>query len=380
MKATKPIYPLTSLRFFAALCVVLHHTLDPIIPPGTRPAWFNRLQLYSGVTVLLFFILSGYVLAVVYLTPLRAESDAGGTVHRRRFWVARFARIYPLYLAALVLDAPNLLAGRIVHYGVGAALAKTAVSFVGSALLLQAWILKLQGIDYPNWSLSVEALFYLLFPLWAPRLWRLSLGAQITIAGLFFLAVFLWTYNITNLGREPYPYILPVHYLPDFLTGIVLARAQLSIERDPLRLARWRRAAIPMALFAVSVLILVCGAHWQGRWNWMPEFFFIPLFSLLLLAFGIGNRTIERVFSHRWLVLLGEASYALYLLHVIVAVWFYQYLHIAPTRVAYLLYLTIAVAVSIVSYKYFEVPARQWVLRSFHQRSRETEAAAAIAQ
>ena len=112
----------------------------------------------------------------------------------------------------------------------------------------------------------------------------------------------------------------------------------------------------------------------------LPGLVFLPAFSLLLLAFAIGSSTIERTFAKPFLVLLGESSYALYLLHVIVWTWLFHYARVPFNAVTYILYLLAAVGISIACYRYLEVPARQWLLRVFHQRSKESEAAASIAQ
>jgi peptidoglycan/LPS O-acetylase OafA/YrhL len=106
----------------------------------------------------------------------------------------------------------------------------------------------------------------------------------------------------------------------------------------------------------------------------------LPGFSLLLLSFALGNRWMDGVFSWPILVLLGEASYALYLLHVIVWTWMFGYLHLILNGTTYSLYLTMAIALSIASFKYLETPARRSILHMGHQRRIESEVAASIAQ
>jgi hypothetical protein len=87
----KPIRPLTGLRFFAAPHVVWFH-----YAPGL-PHWPGNIVRNGYMAVALFFVLSGFVLAYTY---------EGRTVEPRRFWLARFARIYPGYLTAFCLIAP----------------------------------------------------------------------------------------------------------------------------------------------------------------------------------------------------------------------------------------------------------------------------------
>jgi peptidoglycan/LPS O-acetylase OafA/YrhL len=157
---TKKIYPLTSVRFFWAFYVVFHHTAKVFLPVFTT-GMFNRIpaSYLDGLLFLLpaslsfFFVLSGYVLSVVYLRE-------GKLVDKRKFWAARFARIYPLFFVTLVLDTPPLLFIKMHRNGLVLGLIKTAGVFAAHLLMLQGWHLpQLGGIDEPNWSLSAETFF-----------------------------------------------------------------------------------------------------------------------------------------------------------------------------------------------------------------------------
>lgn len=105
----KTIYPLTSVRFFAASLVLFHHSVRTFLPAfsargvhGVPKDVAGILSLAFPVSASFFFFLSGYVLSFVYL-------HNKPTLDRRNFFVARFARLYPLYFVVLVLDTPELL-------------------------------------------------------------------------------------------------------------------------------------------------------------------------------------------------------------------------------------------------------------------------------
>src|ERR1700712_5707681 len=87
---------LTSLRFFAALYVVLYHSLTPMVSGIEKHAFVQRAISLGYASVSFFFFLSGYILAVAYL---RTGRDLR---MRKRFYVARFARIYPLFALTLL--------------------------------------------------------------------------------------------------------------------------------------------------------------------------------------------------------------------------------------------------------------------------------------
>ena len=365
MSQRKQIYPLTTLRFFAALAVVLFHT-------GTTPGWHSRLYHYGGVPVLFFFILSGYVLAVAYL-----EGDR--PVEKKRFWIARFARIYPIYLVTLVLDTPNLYHARVLKYGIKAATLKTSVTFLGNVFMLQHWFPRLHGIDYPNWSLSVEAFFYLLFPFLGAWMWRRRLDFQCLLAASLYLGIFAISFASKARGVDAFAYIRPVEYLPYFVTGIAFYGIQLRIQESETRLARWRTIAPWLATMMVIGLAFACAPH-KINPVLVPGLLILPCLSLLLLCCAIGNHMIEALFSKPFLVLLGEASYSLYLIHVIVWTWLFGYARLQVNLATYFLYLLTAILLSIVSFRYLETPARHRILRAWNVRNPEPEAVAAIAQ
>ncbi len=364
------ILPLTSLRFFAALYVVLHHSLRNPFPSITDATIVGRLQRFGFSSVTFFFVLSGYILAMVYLRD-------GHRLDRRRFWMARIARIYPLYLATLLLDVPNLLLYRMDRYGLHAAVSKTAVTFFGNCLLLQEWFPRLHGLDFPNWSISVEAVFYLAFPWLGLWLWRMRMRYAVAVAVAWYLGEWLCSFA----GRlNPFAHMGPLWAMYLFAGGIVLARVHLWIAADPARQRRLRQGAPMLAIVTAAIFVACALGSAHLPLIVFPNLLLLPIFAPLILAFAAGNHFIERVFSVKWLVVLGEASYGLYLLHVPVWTWMFARAHLPVTHETYLLFLLIAIGLSVVSYYLFEVPARRYLLRRLSASRRESEATAVLAQ
>src|SRR5215471_9304519 len=90
---------LTTLRFLAALHVILFHLkVEGLFSGG--PWWYQNFAGIGYVGVNFFFVLSGFILVYTY---------AGIDLDTRRFWRARFARIYPAYVLSLALTAPFFL-------------------------------------------------------------------------------------------------------------------------------------------------------------------------------------------------------------------------------------------------------------------------------
>src|ERR1700688_4009579 len=161
------IRPLTSLRFFMALTIVVCHFC------GLLPFTISISQLpakgYLGVDF--FFILSGFILSHVYLDGLSL-----GTVHPYDFYIKRLARIYPVhlftllltvFLAAAFLQLSRYMYPTIVTPGFFSDVCPPG-RFLANLLLVHAWGWErntLYSLNKPSWSISAEWFAYLLFPM-----------------------------------------------------------------------------------------------------------------------------------------------------------------------------------------------------------------------
>ena len=157
-RSSRELHALTGLRFFAAFSVVIYHFTAPLVEGWPKPA----VNLAAGgcVAVSLFFLLSGFVLSYSYLGR---EGKLRGS--RRSFWVARVARIYPAYLLGFLLAAPTNFLWTVKVNAAKAAAVKLAVGGSLVLAMLQAWTPWTAWYwNFPAWSISVEAFFYLSFP------------------------------------------------------------------------------------------------------------------------------------------------------------------------------------------------------------------------
>lgn len=298
---------LTGLRFIAAMAVVLFHTAPPSLKPGVVGAVIDHG--YIGVTA--FFVLSGFILAWNYM-----RGDA--PVRWRAFWAARVARIYPVYLVGLVLALPHFL------YSIGRAAGPSAgqgvASVVSALTLTQAWVPSLAcQLNCPGWSLSAEAFFYLAFPLIAALLvrqppWRvlaIAVGAGFVTFGA---PLVLWQLHATVAGPDAAGlWWNPAARLPEFLLGVAMGRLYRS------RLER-RRARAPwgaIAAASMAAVVALCAVAWHPvAERVLTGGGTAVLFALLILALARGAGRIGRLLAHPVMLRLGEASYALYILHV----------------------------------------------------------------
>lgn len=151
---------LDGMRGIAAFGVAFFYHARALFPEGALDTG-NRLldwpHVYAWLFVDLFFVLSGYVFAHVYLGRggLRSEADLVD------FAVARFARLYPLHLVMLLVSA-------VAFWGVKPE--NTPLAFIGHLFMLQAMVEPVANTFIgPSWSLSVEVVCYLLFALAAVK-------------------------------------------------------------------------------------------------------------------------------------------------------------------------------------------------------------------
>lgn len=368
---TERIHALTSLRFFAALWVVVFHTM--LLPFGNlRGTLADRIISFGYTSVSFFFLLSGYILAIVYLAH-------GRPIKKKDFYAARLARVYPLFAITLLFDAPFVVYERASQFGWARSLAKTSGTLVIHIFMLQAWLPWLRGIDQPNWSLSVETVFYLAFPFLGVLFWRLR-GALLGI-----VAASIWIVNqlvvalILPHVSKPTITFHPLLHLSTFSLGILLARWQIS-QREKVGAHKPSRSQLIVAWMAgLSSLIIAMQAGDTIASPYWNAGLLTPGFALILWACTGNESLIVRALSVKWLVVLGEASFGLYLIHVPLNHLF-KVLGWKNSRPHYPVYLGACIGLSLISFYFFEVPTRKWLLRQFGTRTRETIEIASDAQ
>ena len=344
---------LTGIRFLAAFYVVLSHGMPWVRRTFAVPRALQTLLGNGYLAVNLFFILSGFILAYTY------DGQIGGKTNRLHFWEARFARIYPVYFLSLVLA---YWFERGLSFGTRAAV----------LLMVQAWnprASQLTGAwNYPAWTLSVEAFFYLAFPFslpWISRKSNRTLFWMIAILVLVCVVVHTPIQGLGYLDRSSF-FInvvpLPLLRIPEFLLGmaigIKLLRNEVTgqITGSPLR-----------SYFAVFGAFLALALP-LGVWVSIVT---IP-FAILVYELAIGDSFLAQCLSTRFMVLLGSASYAVYLLQYPVRSWTRVIFSHFPRKIGHLgapLTPVILVLFSILIFKVWEEPCRRG-LRSWFMRGK----------
>jgi peptidoglycan/LPS O-acetylase OafA/YrhL len=313
----EPILPLTSVRFFAAFYVVLHHSA----------LWSHRMQVSTWVgrffrngfvAVGFFFVLSGYILAHVYLNTDRP-------LNRKAFWTSRFARAYPLLFATLLFNFPHSLFIRLTLYHPVAAFIRTLGSLLSEAALLQAWDMHFRNINAPSWSLSAEAFFYLLFPFTAVWIWKHKGLKALGLLILFWTCAMLLPIAATARSPELFTEVatsklqqgielLPPLRIFEFFAGISLCVLQQSLVAR-FTLKQRSRLAYPALATACLLFCVAIDISNHIPLMVMSNGVLLPVFCLVILALVNLRGWLATLLSNKILVILGEARYAVYLLH-----------------------------------------------------------------
>lgn len=367
--ATKPerasqtrLGQLDGLRGMAALFVLLSHVIrvSGAWDGGVVPA-LDRTPLHLLVggreAVLLFFTLSGFVLALPFLSG--ADRPYGSYVIKRVF------RIYIPYLAAVLLafaGATLLARGYIpgmsdwfqTHWNQPPS-GRDIANHVG---MLGRFRSSEYGLSF--WSLIHEMRVSLVFPFVVLPVIRWGTGRAALYALSFSVAGVVWA-SLSGIGLTggAGEYAVTVHLIGIFLFGAMLAKHREAIVE------RIRDLRAPAR---IAILLLGAACYIEGRRvteimgettvAQALEHWTFALGAGVAITFLLASARAGRAFTHASLAFLGHISYSLYLLHGVVI---YALVHILspylPVWLILALALPAAIAVGALSARYIEEPA-----------------------
>jgi peptidoglycan/LPS O-acetylase OafA/YrhL len=363
------IKALTGLRFVAALSVVFYHLnqanaavfrdLHPVLAHLVQP-----VVVVGNLGVDLFFLLSGFVLAHNYLDRLGPTFDLRSA---GQFIWLRLSRIWPLYVVVLVGAGLLLALEHELRPGSVDVSRVDGGSFFRQLFLVQQWFdrrIWFTSWSGPAWSLSAEWLAYLAFPFIALVVWRLRelssvrsmlVGAHLCVAPLLIILVVNH-----QIGGE---YVWLMRIGCEFVAGVIVCAALSRVS--PSDRAR-RRIGWGTVVVGVLVVLVAGGAQLIDGREWLGNVL-VFLLPALVGCIALGRGPVERLLGTGVLVLGGEISYALYLIHTPLLGLFNRLdslvlpgLGRAPhfyLEVAWVVLL--GIALSWVLYRFVEVPARR---------------------
>jgi peptidoglycan/LPS O-acetylase OafA/YrhL len=319
--AVRELRALTSLRFFAAATIVLHHSRGHFgIPRDVGE------PVILGQAVGFFFVLSGFILTYVY--------PALGPGRRGAFMRARVARLWPAHLATFLLLVALLPAARS-----NGGWPHTPAAILTNVAMLQSWLPFERSIfsyNGPSWSISTELFFYLSFPFLIDR-WEktwpikllLALGLALAFVAILNRAGLPQRAPDGGIGIDPVAFTHPFARLYEFVLGMTAA---LAYRR--LAVGNHRRSLAGTLAELVAIVLALGAMYYASRIAWHASF--VPLFgpagrswlmrgpsaslffALLIVVMALERGFVSRFLAHQVPVLLGEISYSIYLIHQVI--------------------------------------------------------------
>lgn len=356
MSRPQVIPALTSLRGVAAWWVVLYHFREYL--PSPCPEWLLALIGHGYLAVDLFFLLSGFVLALNY-----AESFDGSLAGAAGFYRLRFARIYPLHFVMLMLFLLNPLA--VTLFSASSNTSEYGWDyFVQSLFLVQNWGLS-TGLAWnvPAWSISTEAFAYLFFPFVAYFMARViaTMAAALLVLPVLLMALVITAQAAGGSLGDDIPGFGLTRCALEFSMGMLVWRV-----RDRLGFATPRLSHATLLLAAGLVLSYVLLP--VGDTLVMPAAF-------ALLVFGLADPQARpgTWLNASWLETAGLISYSTYLSHFFIRSWvkFVLIRPDIPDWIALVIYLLLVALASFVLYRYVEVRGREWLRSLGRPRPRQ---------
>ncbi|QWL67682.1 acyltransferase family protein [Aeromonas jandaei] len=347
---------LTGLRYFAALLVFLSHI------EWDESNMFSTILKQGYVGVSFFFVLSGFILSHSYGWRI-----LNGSLCFREYILLRFARLSPLHFATA---APFVFFACYKN------------DFQPTKILLnlsflQSWIPNSTyyfSLNAPSWSLSNEMFFYacffplVLLPL--NKLLKLCCGLLALIT--FVAAIFSLTLtDHVFFGEISFAhwlfYIFPGFRLLEFIVGMCLYHAWRNNFRFN------KVLAIPSYIILFLAMYFASDVSEEFRMS----LYFIPFIALFFYAHLSDEGVFVRVLSSKIMMLLGNASFAFYLIHqplILVLRRVLGRFEFSDISFAFIS-LTIISFVSVLIYLFYERKAELFLKSFFINKKRERIAA-----
>lgn len=374
---------LTGLRFIAAFSVLLAHSLHSIFRQEATSPFLHQFALqlaYIGLT--LFFVLSGCVLTLNYGQDFKRRPL--GTL--RKFWVARIARLYPLYIFfsfIFLAFVPN-------------AIFTLKKIFPWNFLLVQTWTFSweesapraLYFFPYA-WSISSEMFLYLFMPIISLVLF---ISKKIKLDLLLFAALYAATifilfkayHSVVLKGHTTWlglsvispiqflqllAYYTPFSHISSFFAGCVVGKCILNQNK---LISNKLGAILPWVLLGIYFFFLIDvippdSQHNMTAWD-LPKhgMIYAPFVALFVFILAKYQNSLSRLLSTHFCQRFGETSYSIYLLHPLIAGLFS--IHLIDERltdpgqwIRLFIIVSFTLIISTSTYSLIEVPGRRWL-------------------
>ncbi len=335
------IEALDGLRFLAALFVAMAHYSSATLNPSPLTDLITTL---SGLGMTLFFVLSGFVIHFNYCNLIK---QPGGL---KKFAVARFSRIYPLYILVLLIEFGVITARQSGSCGRAGDIGGLVFALPYYLTLTQDWtfgvicknsfIYQYGMMAQISWSISAEVFFYVVYSFYGRWAATKRAATLFAVAGIAYLLLFAFVWEcfansdaieLTALaafgpvGTEQNGYqdsllrwlyyFNPISQIAHFLAGVAIAQSFLA-KRVVISKGKWLVPASALLLLGTHYYLYEVIAPHSAFVGRNASSFYGPFVVLTIYLIVFSPRTVlSRALALPLMVAFGEASYSLYLLH-----------------------------------------------------------------
>lgn len=348
---------LDSLRGIAAFIVLIHHSLMvlPILGDYGGESFAIKLLKYTPLhlfwagheAVLLFFLLSGFVLSLPFYNS-KSFSYAS-------YIVKRICRLYiPFAVAITIAIFANYYFSQGLLMGVSEWFNKQWTSPITLDLILKHYLVlgefDMNAFDPPIWSLVHEMRISIIFPLIMLIVLKID-WKLITLAGLVTSFVSLKLSQSSNVPMIDY--FITAHYASVFMVGALLAKHRMffiqKFKSLPLNLKR---------LIGIVTLFMLAIEYLPGMHNKFINEWVTVAGAVIVMISAMSTDSIKTILNLKPMAFLGKISFSMYLYHMIIIFVlmhvFYGKIHIS---VIWLLAFVLTMIISTVAYYIVELPS-----------------------
>ncbi|WP_282942335.1 acyltransferase [Paenibacillus sp. RC67] len=356
---------LDSIRGIAALLVMFSHMYE--ILPGSRLSKLLfeygplRLLISGGESVILFFVLSGFVLSLPFYKNKQSNYIS--------FAVKRICRIYIPYIVAIIVAfgcKEMFYTGRIV--GLTSWFNIFWTNPINSKVVTDHMLLVdsfLSNLNPVVWSLVHEMRISLVFPILMLLLvridWKKGVGLSILLSIISVVTFF--AFNPADVtGTE---FFATINYTAMFVIGALIAKYRLEIQKRFITLSKKFKVLLLLTgllmylyfhpSFAIKMLIF---NNISPFYRTVIDSWAVTFGAVIIIVFAMYSATFTRILKNKGINFLGKISYSLYLVHLIVLFTCIHLLHSTlPIWIIYIICVIVTLVISSLMYFTIEKPS-----------------------
>ncbi len=353
------IKPLTSLRFMFAFMVFASH-IDFLHDSESKfLCWIYDSIFKEGyIGVSFFFILSGFILAYNYQDKIFKNQTSNKT-----FYIARFARIFPLHILTFLISIPLTYKIFINNKCLWISQALTNISLTQSYIPIKSIYF---AFNAPSWSISDEMFFYLVFPFLILLIPKIRAFKNSLILSVIAIIPLLTLIIPENYYHQIF-YINPFTRVVDFILGIAIFNIYQKFAQKK-HIINYNYLEISAVLLLLVFFIFHQSIPKVARYSF---YYWIPM-SYLIFSFSFQKGKISNLLSKKIFIHLGEISFGFYMFHQLVLRYFSvinsNFLHINNDVLITVITFSISLIVSHYSYILFETPMNKYIKKTLRNQ------------